>query len=205
LTETVDESDAHTPLILQFDPALLQDDCITLRQMIRDWSNQDGMLQALTHAPPLVCVQVDRHVRSGAGHITKCDIPVNFHWGIEIPFFTRDTLEVQWEVYTVIAAVAHLGEDAGGHCRTMMKVQMNAEAPNPYMFLLTDDWAPATPIWKEPFWFLRNITCFWLCECPHMALLSLPSDQLQQTQRPPDPVPRLVGASDFLSLFVEGR
>ena len=53
LTEVMDESDAFTPLILQFDPAMLQDDSLTLCQMIRDWSNQDGMVTALTHQSPL--------------------------------------------------------------------------------------------------------------------------------------------------------
>jgi hypothetical protein len=83
------------------------------------------------------------------GTIKKCDIPVNFHWGIEIPFFSNDTLDVHWKTYKVTAAVAHLGMDAAGHCRSLMKVKMNATADQPYMFLLTDDWEQATPVWKE--------------------------------------------------------
>ena len=146
LTEVVDESDQYTPLILRFDPAMLQDDMITLCQMIRDWSNQDGMLTALTATTPLICVQIDRHVRSGLGDITKCDIPVNFHWGIDVPFYTDDGMTITWKTYRVVAAIAHLGHDSAGHCRTMLKVAMNATAPNPYTFLLTEDWSKPTPI-----------------------------------------------------------
>ena len=203
LTETMDEGERFMPLILQFDPALIQDGKIPLRQMIRDWSNRDGMLTALTNDTLLVCVQIDRHVRSGTRQIQKCDILVNFHWGIEVPFFVNTGLEVQWKDYKVIAAVAHLGLDESGHCRTMLKVQMNAEAPDPYMFILTDDWVKATPIWKEPDWFHRNITCFWLCECQHMALLPLTPDWHQPKQSLPDSQ-RLVQASDLLSHFLHG-
>lgn len=69
VTETVDEGDTHMPFILQFEPGVIQDHCITLLQMIRDWSNQDGMMQALTQDSALICVQIDRHVRSGDGTI----------------------------------------------------------------------------------------------------------------------------------------
>jgi hypothetical protein len=138
------------------------------------------------------------------GTIKKCDIPVNFHWGIEIPFFSNDTLDVHWKTYKVTAAVAHLGMDAAGHCRSLMKVKMNATADQPYMFLLTDDWEQATPVWKEPAWFIRNISCFWLCDCDHMDLHDLPSGLLPHTTRPPDPASRPVGASELLSLFVDG-
>lgn len=71
------------------------------------------------------------------------------------------------------------------------------------MFILTDDWVKATPIWKEPDWFHRNITCFWLCECQHMALLPLTPDWHQPKQSLPDSQ-RLVQASDLLSHFLHG-
>ena len=204
LTDVVDESDQYTPLILRFDPAMLQDDMITLCQMIRDWSNQDGMLTALTATTPLICVQIDRHVRSGLGDITKCDIPVNFHWGIDVPFYTDDGMTITWKTYRVIAAIAHLGHDSAGHCRTMLKVAMNATAPNPYMFLLTEDWSKPTPIWKEPSWFLRNITCFWLGDWDQLDFFQLDVTTMLPTMRPPDTGRRLIGASDLLSHFIEG-
>ena len=198
----MDSSTTYTPLVLQFDPMLLNDDATSLRQLIRDWSNQDGMMRALTHDSPLIYVQIDRHIRSGAGHITKCDIPVNFHWGIEVPVYTGTDLTVNWKTYKVVAAVAHLGADASGHCRALLRVQMQATTANPHMFLLTDDWVPAVPVWKEPTWFTRNATCFWLCDFDHMSLHDL-GVHTAKTPRPPDPTPRL-GAQDLLSMFVDG-
>lgn len=204
LTEVMDESDAYTPLILQFDPAMLQDDSLTLSQMIRDWSNQDGMVTALTHQTPLICVQLDRHIRSGTGQIAKCDIPVNFHWGIDLPFYTGQDLAIHWRSYRVIAAIAHLGHDTAGHCRTMLRVQMNSTAREPYMFLLTEDWTQAKPIWKEPSWFLRNISCFWLGEWDSVDLHQFSEPALSHNTRLTAVTPSVVGAQDLLSHFVEG-
>lgn len=203
MTETLDSSDAYTPLLLQFDPVLLQDDSTTLRQLIRDWSSQNGMQLALLNPTSIIYVQIDRHVRSGAGQITKCDIPVNFHWGIEIPVYTGDTLDIHWKTYKVVAAIAHLGMDNSGHCRALLQVQMNAQAQPPHMFLLTDDWAAAVPIWKEPSWFTRNTTCFWLCDMDHLHPHVLENEAPITVPPPPAPVPRL-GASELLSLFVAG-
>ena len=83
------------------------------------------------------------------------------------------------------------------------KVEMNATASTPYMFLLTEDWMWATPVWKEPPWFIRNITCFWLGEWDQVALHELDMTQFLSTQRPPE-APTLVGASDLLSHFIDG-
>ena len=204
LTEVVDESDAHTPLILKFDPAMLQDDSLTLCQMIRDWSNQDGMMTALTHHSPLVCVQLDRHIRSGIGELVKCDIPVNFHWGIDLPIYDSEGLQVQWKTYRVLAAIAHLGHDTAGHCRTLLRIQMNATAREPHMFLLTEDWLKAVPVWKEPSWFLRNITCFWLGDWDQVALYQLPISTLISTACPPAPARPVATARDLLSHFAAG-
>ena len=202
-TNTVDEGDAFLPILLQFDPAMLQDNHVTLRQMIRDWSSQDGMVAAFTNSTALICCQIDRHVRSGKGAITKCDIPVNFHWGVEIPFFDGEGVQINWQTYKVVAAVAHLGTDSAGHCRTMLKIQMNATASPPHMFLLTDDWERPEPIWKEPIWFHRSITCFWLCDCDGMDLLHLPEDW-PITQPMATPTAPTVSAADLLKLFVPG-
>ena len=203
LTDTVDSSTAFSPLVLQFDPMLLHDDATSLRQLIRDWSNQDGMIRALTNASPLIYVQIDRHVRSGAGYITKCDIPVNFHWGIEVPVYNGADLAVTWTTYKVVAAIAHLGADASGHCRALLRTQMRANTADPHMFLLTDDWVPAVPVWKEPPWFTRNATCFWLCDFDHMNLLDLDTASTCKAPMPPAPPARL-GAQDLLSMFVAG-
>ena len=202
-THTVDEGDAFMPILLQFDPAMLQDNHVTLRQMIRDWSSQDGMVAAFTNSTALVCCQIDRHVRSGKGAITKCDIPVNFHWGVEIPFFDGEGVQINWQTYKVVAAVADLGTDNAGHCRTMLKIQMNATASPPHMFLLTDDWERPEPIWKEPSWFHRSITCFWLCDCDRMDLMHLPEDWPITQPRATLTTPP-VSAADLLKLFVPG-
>ena len=204
LTEVMDESHAFTPLVLKFDPAMLQDDSLTLCQMLRDWSNQDGMVTALTNQTPLVCVQIDRHIRTGAGHIAKCDIPVNFHWGIDLPFYDGEGLAVHWRTYKVIAAIAHLGHDASGHCRTMLRVQMNSTAAEPYMFLLTEDWMQAQPIWKEPSWFLRNISCFWLGDWDQLDLHQLPHSAPGPTLGTIATARSVVAANELLSHFVEG-
>ena len=203
LVNSVDENDAYTPLILQFDPTMLQDGQISLQQMLREWSNQDGMLRALTQDSTLICVQIDHNVRSGDGRLAKCDIPVNFHSGIQVPIFLDAETHIDWRNYKVVAALAHLGTDAAGHCRSLLKVQMRADIAQPRMFLLTDDWVRSTPIWREPDWFHRNTTCFWLCQHEYIDLYDLQPDQLNQTPCPPDP-PQRFAASELLQLFADG-
>jgi hypothetical protein len=81
---------------------------------------------------------------------------------------------------------------------------MNSEAREPYMFLLTEDWMKATPVWKEPTWFLRNISCFWLGEWDQLDLHQSPLPETSHAMRPTTTARPMVGANDLLSHFVEG-
>ena len=173
--------DACTPIVLQFDTAHFHDHQIQLQQMVMDWSNQHGHQYALTSFAPLICVQIDRFLPTGAGQFTKSDIAVNYGGCCAFPFFADDGMTVQWKDYQAIALIAHLGQDNAGHCKTLLKTE---PALNDQMLILnleTDDWTTPRRIGKDPLWFRSNGTLLWMCHKEHLKLHVLPREPFQPT------------------------
>ena len=170
-TSVRDKSDRLTPITLHLDPELSHAGWIRLDTMIQTWANYLGMSTALCQHTPLVCFHIDRHVMTGTGDTYKSDLSIGLHGVFSIPFFIESNTEVEWLDYSVIAAIAHLGNDQTGHCRAILRVQQDTTSGHePYMHLLTDDNAIPSRCWREPSWFLQNVICVWLC---HVDLLDL--------------------------------
>ena len=141
LTHIHDQNkDACNPLVLQFDPAHLDNQSIHIRQMLMDWSNQHGRQVGLLRAPALICLQIDRCVDAGDGRIQKKDLAVHVHGGCEIPVFAGVDLRIVWHEYHVVAQVAHLGQDNAGHCRSMLITAPTMHGSEQTLALLTEDW-----------------------------------------------------------------
>ena len=166
-----DKSAPLTPITLYLDPELSHAGWIRLDTMIHTWANYMGMTTALRHHTPLICFHVDRHVIAGDGEHHKSDLSIGMHGVFSVPVFRDPRLEITWEDYRVVAAVAHLGSDRSGHCRAILRVEDDIR-PNqqPFMHLLTDDNAAPTRCWKEPTWFLQNVMCIWLCHVDSLDL-----------------------------------
>ena len=175
LTSVRDENDAFAPVILHIDPSMADGNRVLLRDMIQDWHDHLGMVTALTTDTDLICVHIDRFVRSGPEVITKSNLSVGFHWGCSFPFFTDQSLQVTWKDFQVVAALAHQGEDGAGHYRAWLKVGHSTNPGVPAtLALLTDDGRPAERVWTEPDWFNCGLTCLWLCSCDALKLETLP-------------------------------
>ena len=140
LTSMRDENDAFAPVILHIDPSMADGNRVLLRDMIQDWHDHLGMVTALTTDTDLICVHIERFVRSGPEVITKSNLSVGFHWGCSFPFFTDQSLQVTWKDFQVVAALAHQGEDGAGHYRAWLKVEHSTNPGVPAtLALLTDD------------------------------------------------------------------
>ena len=90
MTRLLDESDAWTPITVQFDEtdlALTPDGYTALQAMLDTWTGQYGMATALVGPSPLICIHVDRFVHQGTAAAVKCDRPIHFRWSIDLPFF----------------------------------------------------------------------------------------------------------------------
>ena len=179
ITRLMDQSDALRPLTVQFaeeDPNASQYGYTSLQTMLDSWENQYGMKTALIADSPVVCIHVDRFIHQGTNAVRKCERPIHFRGSISIPFFDSDSLQIDRRGYQLISAIAHLGTDGAGHCRSLMKTWPLTD-PEPVNFLLTDDGGPPARIWAEPQWFKRNVSCFWFCDCDCLDLIKWPHVQ----------------------------
>ena len=161
-----DQSAANMPPVMYIDPEQAHAGWITLQALIHTWHEYMGMHTAFTGHPNLVCVHIDRTNIAGNGDIYKSDASVDIHGECELPFFPGDALYIKWLKFSVVAAIAHLGQDRAGHCRSVLRVDTAPPESHPAPFLLTDDNTP--PVWIEqvPTWFASNIMCVWLRLCP---------------------------------------
>ena len=172
----MDQSDSQRPLIVQFDsadPTINAYGYTSLQYMIDSWAGQYGMKTALTSPSPLVCVHIDRYVHQGTSAVQKSERPIHFRGSFNVPYFESDGMETSHKGYQMISAVAHLGTDGQGHCRSILKTWPLVDR-EPINFLITDDGKPPDSIWVEPSWFDKNVTCFWLCDCDCLDLVKWP-------------------------------
>ena len=177
----MDQSTAVRPLTVQFDgsdPTMESHGYTHLQYLIDSWEGQYGMQSALTEASSIVCIHVDRFINQGTHAVTKSERPIFFRGSFSLPFFDDDSMSVSRKGYQMISAIAHLGTDGQGHCRSILKTW-----PDPITFLLTDDGRPPEIVWAEPSWFQCNVSSFWLCDCAYLDLVKWPV----QAMRPADP------------------
>ena len=82
------------------------------------WHEDASCLQALTSAPPILCLQLERNT----GIPRKSDTRVLLGDGeVLMPVFADAQLEVTWTSYVIIAAVMHRGRYAStGHYQAVM-------------------------------------------------------------------------------------
>ena len=166
-----DKSELLQPITLHIDPEQSHAGWIRLDNMINSWANYMGMCTAMCKYTPLVCFHVDRHVMTGSGETYKSALSIGMHGVFSIPFFTGQNTDIKWEDYSVIAAIAHLGDDRSGHCRAILRVEHDIQPGHePFMHLITDDNEVPTKCWREPTWFLQNVMCVWLCHMDHLDL-----------------------------------
>ena len=204
LTSVRDENDAFAPVILHIDPSMAEGQRVLLRDMIQAWHDHMGMITAFTQDTDLICVHIDRFVRSGPEVITKSNLSVGFHWGCSFPFFQDQSLNVKWKDFQVVSALAHQGEDGAGHYRSWLKVEHSTAAGAPAtLALLTDDGQPAQRIWTEPDWFSSGLTCLWLCSCDALHHVRLPQHICNPATSTHDPASSglLSTASEVLQMF----
>ena len=162
--------DCCNPVVLQFDPAQLEDSHVQLQHMIMAWSNQHGRQTAMLNPAPLICVHIDRCIVSGDGSIGKTDAAIQVHGGCELPFYVDSDLQVVWKAYHVVSQIAHLGRDNAGHCRAILHIAPTQQEGRTILALLTEDWTKAESISRIPYWFSSNVTCLWLCRDDQLDL-----------------------------------
>eukprot|EP00435_Cladocopium_sp_Y103_P017558 s4108_g4.t1 len=159
-TEVLDKSDRYTPLVLQFDPEHFHDDTAQLQVMISDWASHT---------------------------VVKSDKHLFFQWEVTLPVFVDSSTAVSWQVFQFVAAVAHIGQDNAGHCRGLLRIHpIDTVTDRRAMFLLTEDWEQPQRIWDVPNWFVRNVTCIWLCAKDKFCLHHMPSLIRTLTTTAPD-------------------
>ena len=163
-----DQSASCSPLVMYIDPEQAHADKISLQQLIQTWHEYMGMHTALTGNPRIVCIHVDRTIILGNGETCKSDTLVDLHGDCVLPFFEDADGTIGWVAFKVVAAIAHLGRDQAGHCRAVLRVDIDPDARHPAPFLLTDDNTPPTWSPEIPSWIAGNLMCIWLCSRSHL-------------------------------------
>ena len=174
----MDQSDALRPLTVQFDLMELENSqygYTALQTLLDSWETQYGMQTALTANTPLICIHVDCYIHQGSSAAVKCERPIHFRGGINLPVFVDQGIQVQRKGYQLLSAIAHSGSDEAGHCRALLKTWPTVQ-PSPVSFLVVDDDQPPLRIWAEPEWFKRDVNCFWFCDCDVLDLFCMPDE-----------------------------
>ena len=170
-----DYGSSDQPITLHMDPELAIDGVVPLKALVRSWHNQLGMHQALVQDRDLLCFHVDRFCHTPQGQLQKWHLPLGVDWGIEVPIFDAQGLEVSWHDFQVIALSSHYGGGDGGHYRTLLKIDMPPLPAAPVSFLHMDDNKRAVPCWNGPDDFYHGINQIWLCKCSALDLHAWPS------------------------------
>ena len=159
----IDQGGCNLPLFLQFSPAEASHTDCKIDALVLHWCQAYGMRAALTRAPPLLCLHIDRLHTGPDGLIEKSSCALDLDSEINIPVFRDAKLESVNVSYILIAAASHLGQDAAGHYQALLRIHpVLATDSQPAKWLLTQDNARPCPIWRIPELFQRNLTVAWL-------------------------------------------
>lgn len=165
-TVTVQDRGHHyMPITVQLEPELEENGSVRLNELIRHWHYEWGMSAGLVHDTDLICLHVDRFVRSPTGMLQKDETPIGFLGGVQFPTFSTG-IDCDWHGYQVIAMISHTGDQSGGHYQALLKVGPESlPGQPPYLWLHCDDNRAPQPCWHVPPRVAENATCFWLCRC----------------------------------------
>ena len=139
---------------------------MTLQTLVTEWHQHHGMITALLHSSPLVCLQVDRYIQLEDGTLRKFEEPIQYGEEVLLPVFQDAGIEIEWTPYHVVSAIAHLGTDQAGHCRTLLRTGNGHESA--FRTMVTEDNCIPEKFWDEPFWFKSQAISYWLCKVSHV-------------------------------------
>ena len=166
-----DSSGNFQPLRLQFPDDTEASSFFTLQSLINSWSQDNGMVAAVTHAPPLLCLQIDRAGQDMWGQMVKLTHRVSFFRELRMPVFTDSSLQCTSHTYIVVAVVAHMGNDLHtGHYQALMKAQVCDSTQVGIQWFIADDNVPMKPSFEEVEMFVSNATLLWLCRLDQVSL-----------------------------------
>ena len=159
----LDKGSFFMPITLQFPANHDGQGTKYLTTLFSDWRQVQGMTAALTQAPPLICVHLDRMYHDESGTLCKSACAIDLNSAVQVPHFCNSGVKHEMSTYILVAAAAHLGADGAGHYRALMKVRPSVdEALNPFQWILTQDNESPAPVWLPPEWMKKNLTTMWL-------------------------------------------
>eukprot|EP00438_Fugacium_kawagutii_P005137 Skav205556 [mRNA] locus=scaffold3886:24791:31069:+ [translate_table: standard] len=154
---------------IQFDLASMHVP-IHLHDLLRTWSEVDGMVTAFVERQPqMICLHLDRLRMTDDDHWTKIYTPVRFDDIIRIPCFQDDTMSVADMPYQVISATCHLGSLDGGHYVSLMRISTHTADT----WIMKDDNVPPAFCTEVPHWFCCGVTMIWLLPVEDMERVSI--------------------------------
>ena len=169
-----DSSDSCMPLFVQFPNHFLMMPSCKIDQLIRHWSQVDGMQAALLRAAPIICIHVDRLHVTESGLIEKSSCAIDVDSEVPVPSFLADGTTTEYQNYVLIAAASHLGQDASGHYQAILKVQPTLMSSGcPVQWLVTQDNERPAPHWQVPEYIRQNLTVLWLLRVDSLKIPTL--------------------------------
>ena len=100
------------------------DGIIHVNVLLRSWHNGLGMQKALVDMKDIVCLQGNRFCRSIGGQLTRCNLPLGIHSGLEAPAFHGPGLEVQCYDHQVPAVTQRTGDIRQGHHESLIMIDV---------------------------------------------------------------------------------
>ena len=151
------------PICIRIDDQLVHSYTCDLTQLLYSWRQADGMVTALTVAPPCLIIQLDRTYRDQQDALQTSACQINLESSCRIPVFQDSALHWEYAEYEITALMCHTGLDGAGHYRSAMRLSPSlVNATTPAEWLITDDWLMPKTAWRVPNWMQRQATIFWL-------------------------------------------
>ena len=179
----LDTSVKHTPLCFKYNlQTMLLQTCDLTSHGIH-WHQDDGMITCLVTASDCLCIHLERNVHGPAG-ISKCVNPLQYDTEVSLPIFIEGSTDFDHVGYTIVAMMAHQGNDGAGHYRTALKVSPCVrDRIDPVSWLLLDDWRDPEPVWNLPSWFACSVTVIWLVRTDVLHLHVFRRTAVEESQR----------------------
>lgn len=166
-----DQSSPAMPISLCMDTRMAYMDRCYLDDLIKHWHQDRGMKTGLMRAPQCLFIQIDRMYQHTDSVVKKSKCQIYLDTQCSFPMFCNDKLGIEYVDYMTVGAIAHLGSDNAGHCRSALKIQPTVQTDgSATRWLLTEDEQPPQAVWDLPEWFTQNTVLLGLVRTDCLAL-----------------------------------
>eukprot|EP00438_Fugacium_kawagutii_P033717 Skav219997 [mRNA] locus=scaffold947:18358:21246:+ [translate_table: standard] len=134
---------------------------LNILTLLEEWQQVDGMCSALSMAPDILCIHVQRHVQADDMTVSKSQIRLQAYPILTVPVFEHSGMEVTTQDYILLSMIMHLGTPDAGHYRAATRFWLHGCG---WTWALYDDNVMRDEVTDLPTWVEENVILFFYCK-----------------------------------------